>query len=86
MNVEDLDKIEVCPDCGGILTIKHSRRGKFFGCSNFPRCRYTKDILDENEDVELCPDCGSRLVKRNGRKGPFWGCSAFPKCKFTKNI
>ena len=86
MNLEDLDKIEVCPDCGGILTIKDSRRGKFFGCSNFPKCRYTKDILDENEDVELCPDCGSRLVKRNGRKGPFWGCSAFPKCRYTRDI
>ncbi len=86
MDLSNLGKIEVCPNCGGILTIKDSKRGKFFGCSNFPRCKFTKDLNEDNEDIELCPDCGSKLVKRNGRRGPFWGCSGYPKCRYTRNI
>lgn len=30
-----------CPLCGGDLVLKNGRFGKFYGCSNFPRCRYT---------------------------------------------
>ena len=86
MDLSNLGKIEVCPNCGGILTIKDSKRGKFFGCSNFPRCKFTKDLNENTEDIELCPDCGSKLIKRNGRKGPFWGCSGYPKCRYTRDI
>lgn len=32
-----------CPRCGGRLSIKHGKYGMFYGCSNFPRCNYTKD-------------------------------------------
>jgi len=31
-----------CPKCGGKLKLKDGRYGKFYGCSNFPECRYTK--------------------------------------------
>ena len=36
-----------CPRCGGILVERISKRGenigeKFYGCSNYPKCRYTK--------------------------------------------
>lgn len=27
-----------CPYCGGVLTLKSSRFGPFFGCSGFPQC------------------------------------------------
>lgn len=38
-----------CPRCGGRLVIRTASRGvnagnKFFGCSNFPRCRYTENL------------------------------------------
>ena len=29
-----------CPRCGGILVERDGRFGKFYGCSNYPRCRY----------------------------------------------
>jgi DNA topoisomerase-1 len=39
---------EACPECGdGELLIREGRRGKFLGCSNYPRCRYTRDYADE---------------------------------------
>ena len=31
-----------CPKCGGKLKIKSGKYGKFYGCSNFPKCSYTK--------------------------------------------
>lgn len=39
----------LCPKCGGELVLKTAQKGsnpgqKFWGCSNFPRCRYTKPV------------------------------------------
>lgn len=36
-------KIELCPRCGGELKKRNGKFGEFFGCSNFPKCRYTKN-------------------------------------------
>lgn len=33
-----------CPQCGGNLIEKIGKYGKFFGCSNYPKCRFTKKI------------------------------------------
>ena len=32
-----------CPECEGQLTLKSGRYGKFYGCSHYPACRYTKN-------------------------------------------
>ncbi|MCW9014221.1 MAG: NERD domain-containing protein [Gammaproteobacteria bacterium] len=39
---------DVCPRCGSKLTLRTAKKGpnagsKFWGCTNFPRCRFTKD-------------------------------------------
>lgn len=36
-------EIEKCPQCGGNLIEKKLKYGKFFGCSNFPKCKFTKN-------------------------------------------
>ena len=38
-----------CPVCGGILVVRTAKKGAnagntFYGCSNFPKCRYTQNI------------------------------------------
>lgn len=33
----------VCPRCGGSLAKRKGKYGAFFGCFNFPKCRYTKN-------------------------------------------
>lgn len=38
-----------CPYCGGSLVVRIAKNGKnagqsFYGCSNYPRCKYTRDI------------------------------------------
>ena len=30
-----------CPRCGGRLILRDGRYGKFYGCSNYPKCRFT---------------------------------------------
>ena len=39
----------VCPKCGGEMVLRTAQKGpnpgqKFWGCSNFPRCRFTKAL------------------------------------------
>ena len=31
----------ICPRCGGRLVLRHGRYGSFYGCSNYPSCRFT---------------------------------------------
>jgi restriction system protein len=35
---------KVCPDCGGELLERSGKFGKFLGCSNYPKCKFTKDL------------------------------------------
>ena len=30
----------ICPKCGGHLVERHGRYGAFYGCSNYPKCRF----------------------------------------------
>lgn len=36
--------VSVCPECGGKLREKNGQYGGFIGCSNYPKCRYTRKI------------------------------------------
>lgn len=38
---KDLNK---CPKCGGDLVERTGKYGKFIGCSNYPKCTYTRKI------------------------------------------
>ena len=33
-----------CPVCFSPLVVRSGQRGAFEGCSNFPRCRFTRSI------------------------------------------
>lgn len=33
-----------CPKCGHPMIVRNSAKGDFFGCSRFPKCRYTRPI------------------------------------------
>jgi DNA topoisomerase-1 len=74
---------EKCPDCGKPLVIKLGKYGRFYSCSGFPECKFTKPYI---EKIGMrCPDCkdGEVIVKRTRRGKIFYGCSRYPKCKFA---
>jgi DNA topoisomerase-1 len=33
-----------CPECGAPLVVRVGRRGKFLGCSNYPKCRAAQEL------------------------------------------
>lgn len=37
-------KSGICPKCGGSLILRDGKYGKFYGCSNYPKCNFTKQI------------------------------------------
>lgn len=72
----------VCEKCGEPLLIRASRYGKFYACSAFPKCKYTKAI---REDIGVpCPKCGAPVLRGVGkRKAVFYSCSRYPECDFS---
>lgn len=73
----------VCEKCGSKMVVRSSRFGKFLACPNYPACKNTKP-LPEDEVTQPCPKCGEKLVKRISKKGKkFYGCSNYPKCDFA---
>ena len=86
--LEDLEDIEYCPSCDGILIkrYRHSDGHPFLGCTNFRKtgCRGKGKKLEYIG--KTCPKCGKPLVKRvNGEDNSlFVGCSGFPKCRHTE--
>jgi putative DNA topoisomerase len=80
-----------CPKCTAELNIRKGKSGVFIGCSNYPKCDFSKP-LHEYENAELkviedssCPKCQSQLAIKKGRFGLFIGCTAFPICDFIQS-
>ena len=42
--ISKLQENNLCPLCGAILKERDGKYGKFYGCSNYPNCKYTKKI------------------------------------------
>ena len=73
-----------CPVCGdGRLSLKLGKFGAFVGCSNYPDCRYTRQIAGngENDTAGIAspdgtllgedPETGLPVTLRSGRFGPY---------------
>jgi len=43
-NEDNGDRVKICPKCGGTLKERVGKYSKFYGCSNYPRCKYTESI------------------------------------------
>ena len=75
---------EKCPECGSPLVKKMSRFGKFYACSNFPKCRYIKPLERPSLNIK-CPKCSKgEIVEKRTKKGKtFYACNQYPKCDFA---
>jgi DNA topoisomerase-1 len=72
----------VCPTCGtGKLSLKLGKFGAFIGCSNYPECRFTRQIGQDGANGEggdngdrelgLDPVTGEKVWLKTGRFGPY---------------
>jgi len=82
---------ETCPEDGGDLIERRGRFGKFIACSNYPDCKYKRNLpgserAEDQPTDEICPTCGRPMVIKHGRFGKFIACSGYPECKTTKPV
>ena len=69
--------IRQCPSCGnGRLNLKAGKFGAFVGCSNYPECRYTRQLAADGEatadrSLGQDPDTGRDVWVKAGRFGPY---------------
>lgn len=63
--VVEVKEIMDCPECGGKIVEKPTRKGKvFYGCNNYPKCKFA---LWDKPTGKFCPECGKILVEKNGK-------------------
>ncbi len=72
-----------CPSCeNGQLSLKLGKFGAFVGCSNYPECRYTRQLGTSGEgDAQAVPadgillgedpESGQQVTRHDGRFGPY---------------
>lgn len=44
LDFKDRQDYRTCPECGGKLVLHNGKYGPFYGCSTFPKCRYTEKV------------------------------------------
>ncbi|HEX4965470.1 MAG TPA: type I DNA topoisomerase [Thermoanaerobaculia bacterium] len=83
---------ENCPECGSRLLMRFGRFGPFVACSNYPDCKYTRNLEEPaaqdapggagaEEEVPPCEVCGKPMALKRSRFGTFYGCTGYPECK-----
>ena len=82
---------ETCPEDGGDLIERRGRFGKFIACSNYPDCKYKRNLpgserAEDQPTDDICPTCARPMVIKHGRFGKFIACSGYPECKTTKPV
>src|SRR5256714_5167819 len=68
-----------CPTCGsGRLSLKLGKFGAFIGCSNYPECRFTRQLAangangaEANKILGKDPETGLDVSLKSGRFGPY---------------
>ncbi|MBI2601613.1 MAG: type I DNA topoisomerase [Deltaproteobacteria bacterium] len=84
-----------CDKCASTMVLKSGRFGKYFACSNAPKCKNTRKILKNGEPApprsepvpmpELkCEKSDGYFILRDGAGGVFLASSNFPRSKETK--
>ncbi|MEP2943240.1 MAG: type I DNA topoisomerase [Hyphomicrobiales bacterium] len=80
---EDGTPRRACPKCdNGEVSLKVGRYGAFIGCSNYPECKFTRQLNqtgegegsggeDDNRVLGQDPETGLDISVRKGRFGPY---------------
>lgn len=97
---------EFCDTCGpdgtdeklrslprGTLSKRWSKNGWFAGCSNYPKCKATRDMGADGSGAPPpretdfdCDKCGKKMSLRSGRYGEFLSCTGYPACKNARPV
>jgi len=71
-----------CPECGGDILQRMSKKKRtFYGCSNYPKCRF---ITNSKPLPQPCPECGGLLTVARGNQAKCTKCDY--KGKLAKDL
>ncbi len=75
---------KLCPKCKSPVIIRWGRFGKFYACSQYPKCNFTENLPKPSLGIQ-CPKCkkGEIVEKKSKRGKVFYGCNKWPKCDFA---
>ena len=75
---------KICPKCGSKMIIRLGKFGRFYACSNFPKCKYTEPLKENTLGIK-CPKCkkGEIIEKRTKNGKIFYACNRWPDCDFA---
>lgn len=91
-NFKGSGAVKKCPQCGeGHLIKRNGKFGLFYGCSNYPKCRYTEQLQEqtpqqpsetpEKSDYK-CPRCKEGyFIKETRGSRITWVCSNKSQCR-----
>ncbi|WP_270375322.1 type I DNA topoisomerase [Marinicauda sp. Alg238-R41] len=78
---EDGSDPRICPKCGeGALSLRLGKHGAFVGCSNYPDCRFTRQLggadgsgngIEGDGELGEDPESGQTVYLKDGRFGPY---------------
>jgi DNA topoisomerase I len=79
-----------CPSCAdGQLSLKLGKFGSFVGCSNYPECKFTRQMTANGEaasaipaegiELGVHPETGEKVTRRQGRFGPYLQLGEVPE-------
>lgn len=84
-----------CDRCTSKMVMKWSSKGEFLGCSNYPKCRNTREFIRVDGKIEIkklnysghdCPTCKKKMIIKNGRYGEYIACIDYPGCPTVKSM
>lgn len=71
-----------CPNCGGSLVVRKSKRGRtFYGCSNYPDCKF---VSWNRPSEKPCPQCGGLMVIKKSKGKEYEACTN-KECGYKSN-
>ncbi len=105
-NPEPTPTGEICTQCGpssedaklralepGEMMKRWSKNGWFLGCSNYPKCKNTRDLGPDGKGAQParetgidCDKCSKPMIIRSGRYGEFLSCTGYPECKNARPV
>lgn len=73
-----------CPDCGGELLVRTSRRGRrFYGCENYPDCHF---VTWDPPTSERCSECGSLMVRKEPKTKDHYLLCSNKECRHKEPL